>query len=109
MNTQNISVKALMDSIVPMSRFKQGDVQEIFNEVKVSGTKIVLENNEPSCVLINPIKYQMLLEALEDYELYIEAVTRSKDTNCKTYTHDEICDMYGITEEDLEDVEVEIE
>ncbi len=109
MNAQNISVKALMDSIVPISRFQQGDVKEIFNEVQVSGTKLVLQDNEPTCVLIDPNKYEMMVEALEDYALYFEAEQRAKDTNCKKYTRDEICSHFGITDEDLANVEVEIE
>ncbi|MFI3255790.1 MAG: hypothetical protein R3Y63_15915 [Eubacteriales bacterium] len=63
----------------------------------------------PSCVLLEPSKYEEMLEALEDYALYFEAEQRSKDTNTKHYSHDEICSHFGITAEDLEKIEVDIE
>ncbi len=37
----------VMKSIVPITRFNKGEANRIFEEVKSSGTKIVMKNNRP--------------------------------------------------------------
>ncbi len=48
------AIKGLMDSLVPVSRFNRGEAGKIFEEVSKYGTKIVLKNNTPACVLVSP-------------------------------------------------------
>lgn len=76
MNKNNVSVKDLLESIVPITRFNKGEASKIFDEVNERGMKIVLKNNTPACVLLNPDKYESMIEALEDYALYFEAERR---------------------------------
>ena len=38
----------MMDSIIPISRFNDGEANKIFEEVKQTGCRIVIENNSPS-------------------------------------------------------------
>lgn len=109
MNGQNASVKNMINLIIPFRRFQQGEAKEIFEEVQRTGTKIVVQNDVPSCVLLEPTKYEEMIETLEDYALYFEAERRNKDANAKKYSHDEICMHFGITAEELEKIEVEIE
>lgn len=108
MPESNLSVKSVMEAIVPISRFNRGEANKIFEEVHACGTKIVLKNNVPSCVLVEPTRYETMVEALEDYALYFEAVARMKEPG-QTYSQEEICQELGITDQELEDIEVEIE
>lgn len=107
----NISVRQITDSIVPISRFNRGEASKIFDEVRETGVKVVFKNNVPACVLVEPERYEALMEALEDYVLLEEAERRMADpANEKTYTFEEIMEEFGITSEDLDDAEeVEIE
>ncbi len=68
--------KNLMDSLVPITRFNKGEASRIFDEVSRSGTKIVLKNNTPACVLMDPKQYEEMLEQLEDYSLIVESIKR---------------------------------
>ncbi|WP_409969333.1 type II toxin-antitoxin system Phd/YefM family antitoxin [Bengtsoniella intestinalis] len=103
------SVKSVMDSIVPITRFNRGEATKIFDEVHASGTKIVLKNNVPSCVLVEPGRYEAMVEALEDYALFFEAEKRLASHDGEMLSHDMLCAKLSITPEDLEDIEVEIE
>jgi PHD/YefM family antitoxin component YafN of YafNO toxin-antitoxin module len=100
----------ILNSIVPISRFNKGEASKIFEEVNISGTKIVVKNNVPSCVLISPEQYEKMMDMLEDYALLIEAEERVKKANNNSdFTQEEIFKDLGITTEDLEDIEVEID
>lgn len=108
MNT--ISANNMLDSIVPISRFNKGEASKIFDEVDKTGVKIVVKNNIPTGVIISPEKYKELMEEIEDYHLYVEAEKRIKNTKNNKYTSQEdLMVELGITQEDLESIEVEIE
>ncbi|NMM61188.1 type II toxin-antitoxin system Phd/YefM family antitoxin [Clostridium sp. P21] len=99
------------NSIVPISRFNNGEAGKIFDEVNKSGCKIVVKDNKPICVLISPKEYRDIIETIEDCELIIEAEQRMKNEDgMKSYSMEEIMKKYGITQEELdamEDVEIE--
>ncbi len=102
MTKTTISMATLTD------QFKNGKAKEVFDEVDEIGTKIVLQDDIPSCILISPKQYQKILEALEDNRLYSEAEQRSK-SNTTEHSHEEVCSYFNITDEDLANIEVEIE
>ena len=64
-----MSVMGIMNAIVPITRFNKGEANRIFDEVESSGTKIVMKNNRPTCILMAPEKYETLMEMLSDYIL----------------------------------------
>ena len=49
-----LSVMGVMKAIVPITRFNKGEANRIFDEVESGGTKIVMKNNCPACVLMSP-------------------------------------------------------
>lgn len=105
-----MSVMSVMRSIVPITRFNKGEANRIFDEVESSGTKIVMKNNRPACVLISPSKYEALMEMLSDYIVQEEAEARMASFAAEeTVSHEEMMKSLGITEDDLSDVDVEIE
>lgn len=104
------SVGAIMDTIVPITRFNRGEASKIFDEVATRGVKIVLKNNYPACVLVQPERYEAMVEALEDYALYFEAERRMKSSGTEpAVTYDEAMQALGIDEAEVLGAEVEIE
>ena len=77
----NMSVVGMMNSMIPITRFNKGEATKIFDEVELSGTKIVVKNNKPACVLISPSQYERLMEMLSDYMLYTDAENRNQPCN----------------------------
>ncbi len=105
-----MSVVGMMKSIVPITRFNKGEANKIFDEVEASGTKIVMKNNKPACVLLSPAQYENLMETLSDYILYTEAENRMMVNNdTENISHKDMMKELGITSEDLDSVDVEIE
>lgn len=101
--------KNLMDSLVPITRFNKGEASRIFEEVSKSGTKIVLKNNIPACVLMDPKQYNRLLEQLEDYSLALEAYRRMEHGG-EYRDFEQVLESSQITGEELdgyEDVELD--
>lgn len=95
-----------MDAIVPITRFNRGEASRIFDEVKESGFKIVLKNNTPACVLVQPERYEAMVEALEDYALYFEAEKRMKNAESEGFiSSGKVYADLGIKESDLDDIE----
>lgn len=103
------SVKHIMESIVPITRFNRGEASKIFDEVDQNGMKVVLKNNIPACVLLPPEQYEAMVEALEDYALYFEAEKRTMIAGDDALSSKQIYSSLGICESDLEDIEVELE
>lgn len=99
----NLPISNVLNSIVPISRFNKGEASKIFDEVNKSGYKIVVKNNKPACVLITPEVYQEIVEALEDYKLYIEAEKRMKNATDQDFVSEEdVMTKFDITQKDLD-------
>ena len=106
-------MKALFDT-VPITKFNRGQAGKIFGEVKsTNGIKIVMKNNEPEVVLLSPDRYNKLADAYKDmqeFKLYQKVAERIKNDSGITYTHEEVMEKLGLTEQDLEDWEdIELE
>jgi antitoxin StbD len=100
----NPSLKSVMNSIVPITRFNRGEASKIFDEVSEIGVKIVLKNNVPACVLVNPERYEEMVEMLEDYALFFEAEKRMKNAESNGFISQELLlNELGIRESDLDD------
>jgi prevent-host-death family protein len=96
--------------MIPITRFNRGEANKIFDEVESSGYKVVVKNNKPACVLISPEKYEALMEMLSDYQLLLEARKRMEHFDrADTKTQEEVMGELGLTEDDLDGVDVEIE
>lgn len=105
-----LSVMGVMKSIVPITRFNKGEANRIFDEVEADGTKIVMKNNRPACVLMSPDQYESLMEMLSDYIMQEEAENRMAHYNPEeTISQKDMMKELGLTKADLNDVEVEIE
>lgn len=110
MTNHNPSVKNIMGSIIPITRFNRGEANKIFEEVSETGIKIVLKNNVPVAVLVAPKQYDAMIEMLEDYALLVEAENRMKKAEAKgLVSYDQVKNDLGINDADLDDVDVEIE
>ena len=105
-----MSTVGMMKKIVPITRFNKGEANKIFDEVQSTGTKIVMKNNRPACVLVSPEQYESLIEMLSDYLLLAEADRRMATNNeAENISHEDMMRSLGITREELDAVDVEIE
>ena len=59
-------IQEISNKTVSISEFNRGQAGKIFDEVKVSGPKVVLKNNTPEAVVISPDQYSKILQDLED-------------------------------------------
>lgn len=66
----------ILDTLVPISKFNKGQAAQIFDELSTKKEMVVLENNQPSAVLLSPDEYRRLMEIKEDYNLLLEANNR---------------------------------
>ena len=105
-----MSAVGIMKSIVPITRFNKGEANKIFDEVQASGTKIVVKNNKPACVLPSPSQYESLMETLSDYLLLDEAGRRAaaNDDN-DNISMEAMMEQLDISADDLAGLDVEIE
>ena len=106
----NVYRGSVLDTLVPISRFNKGEASKIFEEVRLSGFKVVVKNNTPSCVLLAPEKYQELIDMIDDQYLLALSEERLKHDNGTTYSFEEILSEDGLTLADIEaagDVEIE--
>lgn len=111
MINNNLSMKKLMNQIVPISRFNKGEASKICEEVHETGVKAVLKNNVRVMMLVEPNQYDEMVELLEDYALLFEAEERMKTTEIEGFlSQEQIMKNHNISQADLDntaDVEIE--
>ena len=110
MTNLNPSIKSIMNTLIPITRFNRGEANKIFEEVSETGVKIVLKNNVPVGVIISPEAYEAMVEALNDHALLFEAEKRMESAAAdEPISHEQVMKSLGISESDLEKIEVDIE
>lgn len=91
---------------VPFSAFDEGKARQIFAEVRRSGTKIVVNDDDSAeCILMSPEEYLKMSDDYNDVRLMAVAEDR-----LKLISQEDFDRMFGITHEDLEgweDIELE--
>ena len=105
---RQMSVTGMLKTMIPISRFNKGEANKIFDEVETTGTKIVVKNNKPACVLISPAQYESLMEMLSDFILREEARMEQQDDS-ENRTQEQMMQEFGITQGELDAVDVELE
>lgn len=99
--------------IVPLSMFSQGKAGEVFEEVRRSGTKLVVDERDDSavCIIMKPEDYMRMSDDYEEIKLRAVAEDRWKNFDrSKLISQEEMNRRLGITPEDLEgweDIELE--
>lgn len=107
---RQMSVAGMLKTMIPISRFNRGEANKIFDEVETTGTKIVVKNNKPACVLISPTQYESLMEMLSDFILKEEAEERMKHYDAsENRTQEQMMQEFGISQSELDEVDVELE
>ena len=106
-----VNLSGAINHTIPISQFHKGMAAQIFSDVRKSGAKVVIKNNEPECVLMSPAEYMDFMDELADARLELLALQRiAAGALERTSSQKEVMDSLGITEEDLADAEeVEIE
>ncbi len=62
-----VNITSAVTDTISISLFKKELAGKIFEEVKQTGTKVVMKNNTAECVLISPGKYIRMMEELVPY------------------------------------------
>ena len=95
-----------LQSLVPISQFNKGQAAKIFDRLHSEKELIVLQNNQPSAVILSLEEYTRLTEIEEDYFLLLEANRRIEENgDKKTVSLDSVMDHLGISKEELLDAE----
>ena len=103
-----LTVNDFLKSIVPISRFNKGEANRIFDEVNKTGYKVVVKNNNPTCILVSPEDFSEMLEYAENYALLLEANKRMEKSK-KGMPMKDVMKELGITKKDLEQIEVDLD
>lgn len=105
------NLRSIIENTVPISNFNKGMAGKIFADVRSNGSKIVIKNNVPECVLMSPEQYIELMDKIEDMQLMLLAQKRmANDTSEKLHSADAVMKEFNITDGDLdgwEDVDIE--
>lgn len=96
---------------ISISVFNKETIHQIFEEVKTTGHKVVMNQDVAECILISPDAYVELMEELSDVRLLKLAHKRLEDYEPnKNIFGEDVFRHLGITDEDLENYdEVEFE
>ena len=104
-------VTSAIRNTVPITLFNRGLAGKIFEEVKQQGSKVVMKNNTPECVLLSPEEYLHLMDEVNDAKLAALAAERLQHFDpAAAISAEEVYRSHGITEADLASMdEVEFE
>lgn len=104
-------VTSAIRNTVPITLFNRGLAGKIFEEVNQQGSKVVMKNNTPECVLLSPEEYLHLMDEVNDAKLAALAAERMQHFDpAAAISAEEVYRSHGITEADLASMdEVEFE
>ena len=95
--------------LVPISCFDEGGASRIFDVVEHDGPTVVMNNDQPVCVLLSPKQYEVMIEMLSDTPLLEEAESRmSMNDDAKDISQEEMMLALGIRQEELDAIDVDI-
>ncbi|MBQ7220065.1 MAG: hypothetical protein IJS28_03700 [Synergistaceae bacterium] len=99
-------------TIIPLSSFGNGSAGEIFAEVKRSGTKLVVDDDDRAIgIVMTPEEYMKMSDDHDNIRLLAIAEDRLKHFDpSRLISAEELYKEFGITDEDIEgweDVELE--
>lgn len=97
-------IKEISNRTISISDFNKGLAGRIFEDVKTNGTKVVLKNNNPECVLISPEEYSQILEEKQDLIDMLMAKERLENAS-ELISQKEFEEKFGINWEDIEDLD----
>lgn len=105
------SIASIIQNTVSITQFNRGMAGQIFEDVKKSGTKVVLKNNAVECILVSPERYLALIEELMEAQLLATANARLARFQGKTgISSDELWKQLSVTQEEVDAAdEVEFE
>ncbi len=101
----------LLKFIISVSDLGRGKASRIINEVSENKHHyLVIKNNKPEAVIVPVEDYIKYTEAMEDIALLSIAESRIKYLNpAEAMSHEKVLAQYGLTDEDLDGIDVEIE
>lgn len=70
------SIRSAIENTVSISLFNKGLAGKIFEEVKLSGAKVVMKNNSAECVILSPDEYLSMLDELSEMRAFVVASER---------------------------------
>lgn len=95
--------------LVPISCLNEGGAGRIFDAVEHDGPTVVMNNDHPVCVLLSPKQYEVMIEMLSDAFLLEDAESRmTMNDGTKNISQEEIMRTLGISQEELDTIDVEI-
>lgn len=106
------SLTDFLRNMIPITDLNKGKSAKIIGEVKKTGYKVILKNNRPEAVLITPKQleeYEKIKAEYEDMALAMEAYKRLENFDAsKAISHTDILNEFGISQEELDSIDVEI-
>ena len=104
-------ITSAIRNTVPISAFNRGLAGKVFEEVRRSGSKVVMKNNAAECVLLSPEEYLQLMDEVNDLRLLALATQRLSACDASEYLPEEEMDRrLGLSDADLQGFEeVELE
>lgn len=102
------NVTTALTNTISISQFENNSATKIFNEVKKSGAKVVMHNNEPECVLLSPSEYLSLMAELNKAKSMLDSDENDVIFDLSmTLSEEEMLKRLGITQEELDEMEEE--
>ncbi len=105
-------VAGMTETTVPLSAFNDGKAGEIFAEVRHSGTRLVVgDDDSPVCMIVPPETYiRMSGEFYDRGAMAVAGERLNHIDRSRLVSEEEFDKRFGFTEEDLkgwEDIELE--
>lgn len=72
-------MKNILNAIIPISKLNKGDIDKIFDDVNITGTKVVIKKNKPICVMLSLKEYEEMIATIEIYQSMVDKGTISAD------------------------------
>ena len=96
------NITSVLDGMFSVTDFNKGKANQIFERVKENKIGIVVKNNRPECILLDPEEYKKIMRRIEDSEDHVLAMQRLESGDLSKALSSE--EVFGdISDEDLKE------
>ena len=98
-----INITSVIDGMFSVTDFNKGKANQIFYTVKTNKIGVVVKNNRPECILLDPEEYKRIMKKIEDSEDYALAMQRLQNSDLSRALSSQ--EVFGdISENELEEI-----
>ncbi|MGI6110298.1 MAG: hypothetical protein ACOYB8_10725 [Eubacteriaceae bacterium] len=95
--------------VIDYGELGKEDCKSVFAKVREKGTVLIQDNETDLCVLMDPVRFQSMLDLVMEYQELNRKLFNSKTLNKSSFTSKDVMEAIGYSKEKIDSIDTSIE